>query len=116
MVQKKFPEINVNLPQFALFVKAFVLRNHLEEQKMAVPGVDIKVLAIPEKVADDFLEQFSEKFKYRDEIESTRGGSTRGEKREFETFDDSADHGRKMAKTEVKQNAINESGLELYNK
>lgn len=114
IVGKKFPDLNMNLPQFVLFVKAFVLGNSLEERKLNVPGIDVKVLAIPEEMSTNFLDSFIEKFKYMKIVQKVLEDEHRGEKRN--QLDESSSQPRKVARHDVKQTAINESGLELYNK
>lgn len=116
IIRKKFPDLNMNLPQFVLFVKAFVLSNSLEEKKLNVPGVDVKVLAIPEEMANNFLDSFTEKFKYMKTVQAVIDRESRGEKRDFIEMDDSSHQPRKLAKTDAKQTAIKDSGLDLYNK
>ncbi len=107
--------MNLNLPQFALFVKAFVLSHSLEERKLNVPGVDIKVLAIPQEMADSFLDSFCEKFKYMKSVQAVLDKESRGEKRSIQA-DESSDQIRKVSRTDVKHAVVNDSGLELYNK
>lgn len=104
----------MNLPQFVLFVKAFVLSNSLEERKLNVPGVDIKVLAIPEGMASSFLDAFIEKFKYMKSVQAVLEKESRGEKRD--QLDDFSSQPRKVSRTDAKHSAINDSGLDLYNK
>lgn len=97
-------------------MKAFVLSHSLEEKKLNVPGVDIKVLAIPEEMADSFLDSFCEKFKYMKSVQAVLEKEPRGEKRSSIQIDDSSDQMRKVSRTDAKNSVIHDSGLELYNK
>jgi hypothetical protein len=94
-----------------------VLSNSLEERKLNIPGVEAKVLAIPEEMASVFLDSFTEKFKYMKTVQAVINMEPRGEKRDSVEMGDSSDNQpRKMAKADAKQTVIKESGLDLYNK
>jgi hypothetical protein len=121
-------------PQFSLFVKAYLTKSKLSEVKLSVPGMPTKCYAIPESMANGFLEAFMEKFKYVNEIKATLGGTVDpaeslapssslhtasaiiGEKRAHETDEDAEETARKMQRRDAKHAAISKSGVLLYNK
>ena len=107
LIRNVFPSLPVDRAQFSLFAKAFLESNKIEPVKLSVPGMPLKCSAIPNSFELLFIEKFTEKFKYIDEIKAVVSPGRKRLKRMIEESNEASP-------SKIKR--VEDLGLTLYNK
>ena len=118
IIKAKIPDMTLDRPQFSLFAKTYLHQNGIEQRKFSVPEMAIKSFGIPVDRKEDFLQKFTEKFKFLDEVKAIAESPViaGSQKHALEAQEDAEESARKMQRRETKKIAIEKSGLLLYNR